>query len=1532
MLQDKTIKTIMKIICKRENVVMDGVNYYETITDSEYFVLDMRTKVILKVSQKNFLKKRDELIKQIFQNTVYEIRVSGINYKVLLIRKTTKFIPQSLIGNFMNAMGNIKNTVEFMAETCRKSKKIFSEQGYLWFLDLINMILNIREGYLTPTKVISVIISIYTMYRRVSGIFAPQSLEDVSFDAASVIFSVIGLPAHIVKIIRDYSMITGKRLFSSSTILSIILSIYQLFKHFLRWLVTFLQSSEQNVYLAGYADYLLDVMFGSISSYSKIKSISELNLQYSLSPEVILRPEYRDEVLKVYNDANEDLLFKDYVVNNDNKNFKVVWDSFVTNIVKYVKTFTVSAKKEPICIVFEGQPGSGKSVLMNNFVEVLRKMNKSVYIHSIPPTDAGKDFYDDYENQDVFVMDDIGQQGKSQWRTIINFVSPVKYPLECANANKKNTKFFNSEFILCTTNGFMNLHGFTAKDCVAEPEALFRRCHVVKVEGIVGADFTQNLTYYKYDHLAGTPKWENKFLYHNSKITLPTRLVASNKIETLGYMRQLLLQLEKFEEENRRSVQISDDDMNAIMNQQFAPQTLTDISTFLSNLYYEWKPQTRDIFLEWFTYVLKPVKTVLEAMAHYFKNLLFGISYDSEVLEIIRAKTPVEVLGKADRVNKYRTLSRKYHPDKHTEQSTLTREEYTLIFIIINLANQYYDDPQNFYEQMQAIYSDPRSNFYINLVKDNLGTKHHEYIRDSFAYIKILISGIPHLWAGLNTSEKISVIYLSVYVAAVVGALFASWMGESKTPIKDLRTVWEEAKLGNNFMPQTHIEVTSKKFIKYAVIRNDKVEHETHILVSGDTFLVNSHLGIDEGVISVYNTYEHFLNKHAEVENIKFNTISNYISCDIRTCRFRNLHPYFPKISPLFRSREVTPLIQMYTSLGHIDLILHKNVFHNDISVDYVGYDGVSYNHGIQSGLLTPIEGSGLCGSFILNSHGDIIAIHVAGDGKQGFCVVPTSSVAEMIRTDMFSTHPLPVNIDTRVKEGFSGTRLVYESGDVSVPYINGKSKIVPSVFHVDHCEEMKKFVDVIKGCEEPIVVPVSIDNRGPPIITKPIETLKQTSMKSFSNQGVITFEELDFVKECIRTMMPKEEYDDLTPEECAFGGVDIASFDKNTSNGYGHPDKQHYFDFENKIIKEEFINECMAFEDRVRNNKLEYKDFLTKEVFKVDELRNQEKREKPRTIRVMPITNIWYTKRIFGNLAKYIKEHRAENGIGYGFNPYTDMDRVYKRLAQCFTRGDLDAAKWDGSLVSLMMEAIIEVMFEKYKGQFRYMESYMIKSIVRSFVLVSDEMYATTHGLPSGTWLTLLLNSLYNRALDALVLFRKHPAPTVSLFSKIYSEVTGDDKVFGVPNELSPYVNLLTYKEVFESLGMKCTNGDKSEITQPTQSLEKLTYLKRHFRFHPVLRKWVGPLSINTILSICQWISTDSDYQEAMFGKMRATQVEAYLHSPSLFAGLTEIFEKKFGYAGALFSETEVIKILTSNDGFAMVCNLRNKYNYAEL
>lgn len=1496
------LKEILSTVMKKERLSIDGVNFYDTLHSSgKHFVLDYRTSVFLSMSRQNYSRKLLEISSQSNQFKVYKIR----SVLVLVIRKSM-FKAQGFFSDLLNTLRSVTKSASFVSQTFKNG------DAWLLLIDLVTMLLNIRDGYLTPTKVLTTMLTMFTMYKRLSKNFSPQFLGD-TYETLSVFLSLIGVPDICKTTLTTYASLTGKRLFTSNFIFSLISALYNTFKCFFNWLGS---TNFIPVSLIETTTTYMDLIFGNILCYDKIKKVVDVYTKYVTNPEVILRPEFRHEVTTLHDSVKNDVMFNDYVTNHDNKYFKDVWLLFNNNLVKYVSTFASSSKEEPICFVFEGEPGSGKSVLMNSFVEVLKKMNKSIYVHSVPPSEGGKDFYDDYENQEVFVMDDVGQQGKSQWRTIINFVSPVKYPLECANASKKNTKFFSSKIILCTTNQFTGLSSFTSKDCIAEPEALFRRAHVIKVKRLPGEGFSQQLSYYKFDHIA-SKRWENSFLHHNANVDLKPNVVVNDLKDSLKYVRMLLNRIKDNEDNNRKVTNLNDQDLTYILQDTddfdayFDAQSGFDIFSqglqdFLFGLKGMWSEYYNGfvIFGEWFASLLVPCKEFIKLFTRYILSFITGNS-DNPLMNILRSKTPSDILGsREERYHNFRRLALKFHPDKYVDNPEFTREEGAYVYILINLAYRHYDQPLEFNKQRAFAFRNKEN---VNRIFDeNPELQFRDFIVDKLVYAKLYLY---HMFSSFSWDEIIIVSFYTLYVCALIYFVMTA-QNETVNVQENLkdRVIRQSQKLDLEFRPQSIVDVTVRKFVKYVLITSDDhSDFYTHGIVSGNRLLINSHAVFKNPVVTVFSSYDHFLNNHAEVERNDIKLISNFPSCDLAVFEFTYLHSLYPTCKPLFRSREITPHLFLCTSFMEIPLIFNKNVFKNDSIVEYAQYGSkTTFTHPKDSGLITPIEGDGLCGSFVCNSHGDIIAVHSAGDGTRGFCAIPSEIIGNDINNLMCSVRNMQLDIDVKIRPNFSGTRLVYGKDVIETQFPSFKSSIVPSILHVDSCKEM---AELIQQCNTEILsddfVHSEIDRRGPPVIDKPVKTIKETSLKTFQNQGTVTTAELNFIKDCIRSLMPKDTFDDLDDYTTAFGDEIFSSLNKESSNGYGHPvGKDKYFDFENKVIRSEFFDEFNAFIDRIKLGEYEYKDFLSKECFKVDELRNESKRCKPRTIRVLPVTHIWLTKKIFGKLAQYISEHKHDNGIGLGFNPFKDFDILYKKLTDpnIGVTGDLDAAKWDGSLVARIMIAIMEVMFEKYDGKFKFAKDFLITSIVRSFVIVADELFATTHGLPSGVWITFLLNSFFNRGLDALVVFRNVPNPTVRHFLSIVSYVTGDDKIFGVPKGLSEYVNLISYRDVSESLGMTATNGDKSSITKTSQPVEKLTYLKRHMRFHPVLKRYVGPLSMNTILNMAQWCDATKDTYEAMSGKIRASQIEAYLHSPSFFYHLTKVYETAVGSQYSFF------------------------------
>jgi hypothetical protein len=119
----------------------------------------------------------------------------------------------------------------------------------------------------------------------------------------------------------------------------------------------------------------------------------------------------------------------------------------------------------------------------------------------------------------------------------------------------------------------------------------------------------------------------------------------------------------------------------------------------------------------------------------------------------------------------------------------------------------------------------------------------------------------------------------------------------------------------------------------------------------------------------------------------------------------------------------------------------------------------------------------------------------------------------------------------------------------------------------------------------------------------------------------------------------------------------------------------------------------------------------------------------------------------------------------------------------------------------------------------------------------------------------------------------------TVADYFQLTDRVNGDDKLCGAPTHLVPYFNALTMKAFFNSIGMEFTDGQKGEIVSPHSSIPELSFLKRTFRYHPMIKRVMCPLSKETLLNSIQWYDTRKDMDIVLDVKLRSFQREMYLH-----------------------------------------------------
>lgn len=1425
---------------RRTHNILDGIKSYDYDNrDNEHFIFWINRKVLINVPRDRFGRQIHAVDKS--QHLSYHI-VTHKDIKILMLIESS-FEPQFL-GNLLSSLGDFRGVLSALTSqitmVSNTFKKCISKECILLILDVTRMLLDIRDGYFTLTKILTTILSFYNIHQRGMSLFKPQSL---GLEDLASMFLMVGLPTDICNQLKTFTMLSGKKLFDNDYVMPWFAKLINIVGGVMDWFV----ESISDYIPKSLADMMRSVMScltHNLLNYNKIREVAGVYTQYVRNQQIIFDPAFRERCMKLHKECIDLPHFMEYVTNVNNKYFKTTWDLFRDTVVKSISHFDSSSREEPLCFVFEGLAGSGKSAFMNSVVDLLRKDGMSVYCHTVPATEDAKDFYDDYENQDVFVMDDVGQQGKSQWRTIINFVSPVKCPLPCAAANKKNTKFFNSKVIICTTNHFRDLNGFTAADCITEPEALFRRVHLVRVSrDIEQPGFVQRFQYSKFDHQV-THTWVDDFIHYNATANIPSSLVNDNQgVRTsLLWFYRIFKHLLRKAEENRQLLQTDADmladviritDMRAEnddFQDAYQAQSWYDLSQFFSSMSWNTLHQGKALFEEWMQHCTTYIMSAFNTCTTYAAELISNVTG-------------------------YQTAS------------------------------------GDFWKQVLT---------------------------------KLIVS-----------SSLITIVSL------LANLLYGS--GRVKNQVDDIRALAQRYKASGKFLPQAgeihanSVIETLRKHARLVVVKRDTQDRNrdviTNAIVSGTHILLPAHLGAHDHYIDIYRSDEHLHNGHKEQENVLIKTVVSYHTCDIAVYKFVDTIPLYKKCRSIFNYDALpihSTIMYMVNSFGVVPVVYGGDVHNNADHVSYTAYalsgDKLQFNHPPQTGFYVPASGAGLCGTMLVSPNYGVIGFHVAGCPDKGFSATPTVAIAKEIRKILDIDVEAPFDCDDSIKPGVSGVRMRYGPDDVKVSTTLSETSYVRSIFHAEYNNDIKQLCAELPASDLTPVLVDAIDSKSPPDFKckgSPATLIKEISKKTLKHQGYILEKERVFIADCIDQMIP--EFTDIEDMECAFGGEYCQPLNKDSSNGYGClSDKSAYFDFENKIIKESAIEMFAKFKKDAEEGIFDYKEFLSRETFK-DELRVSTKKDTPRTFRVMPLPHIWWTKKIFAQLMPHFRKHMFDYGVCVGLNPYLHFDRIAKDMLGGTVTADADFSKWDGSLMEMMMQIIKKCLLKKYRGTNTKVIDYLWVTMSRTWVLVSDEVWATTHGLPSGTWLTLLLNCLVNKGLTALTLYRNYPHATTDDFLDIKDYVVGDDKLFSVPKKLAPYFNLLTVAETARSMGMDCTNGDKTPVTKPSQEFGKLSFVKRHFRQHPILKRYVGVLSIDTIMNTLQWVDATKDIDEAMAGKMRSVQVEAYLHSPALYQRLTTIMEKYYPFV-ALLDERRVIRILNDEEGYKQVLSMAAK------
>lgn len=1350
--------------------------YVNLVIKSEYFVLDMKRLKLVRVLREEF-KNRDG---RIYVKGKVKLKIcNGLNAisertflkEFLLLDKCILFNSESLPGT--STLFNMYEGLRFIGKTLTTLGNIsqgdISLKGYthkfaLNLSSLVLSLIDILDSGAAYIRIINTLISFASLLITGWDCLSQWMSEGVEDACFSVIEGI--LPKGAVNCLRKLSVLTNVKIFDNCNLM------YKFFSYIVKFLKYVFQTVPSKLgftFDTQWLDRFLDGIY-----VKTIVDIREMLVEYERNKKLVLECDFRRRVKEKH-----ELLEKRYELEEWKKKsptITAVCKDF-NKLYKIVEAYENSNRIEPVCIVFEGPPGTLKSVCMNYVISV---MNETAYAHSSKSMCDGKEWWDAYNQQTITYMDDVGQKGLDQWNQVINLVSPVKCPLDCAEASLKDTKFFTSELIMLTTNKFMNIRGLCKNDGISDVTALWRRGYVFSFNNVerkgnvlVGLVEFKYFCMKKQSFIGEFPiEFLKKALVMNYDI--PPVCDASSLNLLTEWMVTIIQVFRALKHDQQNENVLNDEDLNRIRRLERFRIALPNVD----DVY--WPPSVDQMFGDNFE------STYGSENVDYARSCEIDTDYDfDDVIPVATAEPYESEAGKEN--------------------------------------------------------DSGRKETYISLMK--------EFLIDNGVMLVPTSKTVKNVLLGTCVTGIIS----GVFAVLVKSMMDKNWKAQGQKEeqmLKEVLVKYNAPK--DNFHPL--VTKLQKNMYDCDVFSQGKIV-KIICVISGHTVILPSHACYkDEAYLTIYQDRE---TNHRLLDNIKMKLQVRDCECDVALWELPKNYPTtFKSLKECFKSNDKE---EIATHLVHAKGIVPLQAINCKINGGCISYNittpGGKLNTIPQGSLLYELHSKGMCGSLVVSNTGRVLGMHVAGSDEEGLgaAIMFSKELREKCRVQLQKIGGLILNSNIQEKVIPDSSAIKLEE-NLQI-YTPKNTNLIPSELF---------------GVFEVSRQPADLSCFGP-------HTVKDIAKMSRVPINCVSEDELNFGKQVLDLIVPY--YKDITIKEVILGNDKLAGMNKKSSNGICEfNSKYDCFDFEKGEMKKDFEEKYNDFYEKlVIKKEVNCRDIAWFETLK-DELKPSEKLT-PRSFRVSNVYTQVLAKQVFGDLVQQIMMYRDFNEIMIGVNPFKHWNAIYDKL-KIYKVWAGDIGKYDKKMLAQVQQAVTEVLVEKCLGNKEAAEC-ILMGHAYSVVAVNDDVYVTTHSMPSGSYLTAMLNSLVNRFYKAMWYYRnvKNAKPS-NFYKDVGDLVYGDDTVNYLKNSsLEGQLNAITMCSFFESIGMEFTTSTKTKINNKFEKLSDITFLKRSFVYHSKLKTIVGPLDLRTIYSSLSWVDSKTDMQLVIRDKINAFQREMFLH-----------------------------------------------------
>jgi hypothetical protein len=275
------------------------------------------------------------------------------------------------------------------------------------------------------------------------------------------------------------------------------------------------------------------------------------------------------------------------------------------------------------------------------------------------------------------------------------------------------------------------------------------------------------------------------------------------------------------------------------------------------------------------------------------------------------------------------------------------------------------------------------------------------------------------------------------------------------------------------------------------------------------------------------------------------------------------------------------------------------------------------------------------------------------------------------------------------------------------------------------------------------------------------------------------------------------------------------------------------------------------------------------------DELRPIAKIEQAKT-RAFCIPQVDYTllvRQYFLSFCGHFYSLHKSSFSAVGCDPESSDWDIFARqlLSVSDNMFDLDFENFDGRTSAEVTMAVLDLVQRFYDdGEEAYrVRKVLVEEMIHTVAICGDTFYVKHGGMPSGSPLTVVFNTLVNCFYMYYAYLHLVPKPLAdaAIFRKsVGFKIYGDDNVGAVVRSLMPFYNPTRIAALLLEHGIVITPASKnSKDFAESMTLQEVTFLKRHFAIVPDISPimYVPQMADRTIFRLTNWIHDNGDPME---------------------------------------------------------------------